>query len=117
MKKKFEIGLFDNPFVSENNELETFLDSGNTKRLSYKAACESVVMTKNNGALPLKKEAKLSVIGGLADNLYYLLGSYTSLRKKARAKHLLKQYAENSILLYIQRDGILKTARNILRKP
>ncbi len=90
LKKKFEIGLFDNPFVSEDNELETFLDSGVQKELSYKAACESVVMTKNNGILPLKKETKLSVIGVTADDLYYLLGSYTSLRKKGEGKTLLE---------------------------
>ena len=42
-----------------------------------------MVLTKNeSGTLPISDKTRIALIGPNSDNLYYLLGSYTSLRKK-----------------------------------
>lgn len=94
LEKKYELGLFERPFAEENSEVETYLNSGKQKALSYKAASESVVMIKNDHALPIARDQKVAVIGENAGNLYYLLGSYSSLRKPNEGNNL-KQAIEN----------------------
>ena len=61
---KFELGLFDNPYVPENN-IESIRQKNNDKALAKKAAIESIVLLKNeNKVLPLKKNiSSIAVIG------------------------------------------------------
>ena len=93
LTKKYELGLFDNPFREENDELLAYFDSGVQKKLSYQAACESMVLTKNeNSVLPISDKTKVALIGENSDNLYYLLGSYTSLRKEGEGKTVLDAF-------------------------
>lgn len=94
LTKKYELGLFDNPYAKEDNSLVAYLDSGIQKDLSYKAAAESAVLLKNNGILPLNKELKVALIGAHADNLYYQLGDYTSLRKKGEGKTIRQAFED-----------------------
>lgn len=82
LTKKYKLNLFDNPYIDDNGALDSFFDSGLQKRLSYKAAAESAVLLKNNGILPFDKNCKIALFGTHADNLYHLLGDYTSLRKE-----------------------------------
>lgn len=65
---KNELGLFENPYKDADPEAEKALSfCDEHKSLARKAAEESIVLLKNNGILPLKKNAKLAVIGALAD--------------------------------------------------
>lgn len=82
LTKKYKLNLFDNPYIDDNGALDSFFDSGLQKRLSYKAAAESAVLLKNNRILPFDKNCKIALFGTHADNLYHLLGDYTSLRKE-----------------------------------
>ena len=59
---KFELGLFDDPYVDEN----TINDRVNTKKnieAGLEAQRKSIVLLENNGALPLKKGMKIFVDG------------------------------------------------------
>ncbi len=94
LTKKYELKLFDNPYIEENGELEAYLSSGVQKKLSYKAASESMVLTKNNLVLPVSNKTKIALIGEHASNLYYLLGSYTSLRKDGEGKTICEAFKE-----------------------
>ena len=80
LQKKFDLGLFDDPYQKDDGSLVAYLDSGEQKRLSYKAASESAVLLKNNGILPLDRNKTVGLFGCHADNLYYLLGDYTALQ-------------------------------------
>lgn len=82
IEKKYALGLFDNPYREDDGSLVAYLDSGVQKRLAYEAATESAVLLKNNGVLPVKKEIKAALFGCHADNIYYLLGDYSSLQKE-----------------------------------
>jgi beta-glucosidase len=44
--------------------------------LALKAARESIVLLKNNGVLPLKRDARIAVVGPTADTLAVLLANY-----------------------------------------
>ena len=59
---KFELGLFDEPYVDENK----INDRVNTKKnieAGLEAQRKSIVLLENNGALPLKKGMKIFVDG------------------------------------------------------
>jgi beta-glucosidase len=77
LQKKFELGLFENPFVSEGDVLKVFETNAN-RSLAYDIACQSLVLLKNDGLLPLKKSIKkLAVIGPNADSSRIMMGDYS----------------------------------------
>jgi len=74
---KFRLGLFENPYVAENN-VESHFQSALQRAFSRKAAEKSIVLLKNDGTLPLVSEKKtIAVIGPNADNIRNMLGDYS----------------------------------------
>ena len=72
LRFKYEIGLFDNPYIPipENNY---------DNELALQVARESIVLLKNDGILPLSHDIiSIAVIGPNADNMYNQLGDYTA---------------------------------------
>lgn len=94
LEKKFEIGLFDHPYLEEDDSLIKFFSSGVSQKLSYESACESIVMLKNNGILPLSPKTKIALFGVHASNMYYQLGSYTAFRSKEEMKSIRDALSE-----------------------
>ena len=83
LQKKFELGLFENPYVDEGRVAEIF-ETAEQRSLAQEIAAKSLVLLKNDGLLPLKKTLRtLAVIGPNADSGRSLLGdySYTALRE------------------------------------
>jgi len=83
LQKKFELGLFDNPYVDEGSVLELF-ETDENRALARELAKESMVLLKNDGILPLAKSIKkIAVIGPNANEGRNQLGdySYTSTRE------------------------------------
>jgi beta-glucosidase len=77
LRKKIELGLFDNPYVDEGKVLEVFETPGQRK-LAREIARKTMVLLKNNGLLPLPKSIRsLAVIGPNADEGRNQLGDYT----------------------------------------
>jgi beta-glucosidase len=77
LQKKFELGLFDNPYVDEDKVIEVF-DNSNQRELAYEIACQSMVLLKNDGLLPLKSSGlKIAVIGPNADSSRSMMGDYS----------------------------------------
>ena len=74
---RFQLGLFD---PQGSNSWIRFLTPTRRRRstgISRKAAEESIVLLKNNGALPLKSSpGHIAVIGPTADQLTSILGNY-----------------------------------------
>ena len=74
---KFELGLFENPYVDLENAKEVYYDKTHREK-SYELACKSMTLLKNeNNILPLKNKTKIVVIGPSADNYRALFGGYT----------------------------------------
>lgn len=77
---KFRMGLFENPFALTGEALAQQLHSLEDQQISLRSARESLVLLKNNGALPIAKNAKkIAVIGSQADNARIFFGGYTHL--------------------------------------
>lgn len=77
LRLKFEMGLFENPYVNAKaaqKEVHTSAAVATTKQ----TALESITLLKNDGTLPLSKNVKVAVVGPNADNVYNMLGDYTA---------------------------------------
>jgi len=79
LRVKFEMGLFENPYVDPNQAAKLVKTPANVQ-LARQIAQESVVLLKNEkDLLPLAKTLqRLAVIGPNADNIYNQLGDYTA---------------------------------------
>ena len=74
---KFKLGLFENPYVNEGRMVETF-ETPDQRNLARLIAQKSMVLLKNDGTLPLKKDIKkLAVIGPNANSPRNQLGDYS----------------------------------------
>jgi beta-glucosidase len=75
--KKYELGLFENPYVDEGKVLEVF-ETSEQRELARDIARKSMVLLKNDGLLPLQKTIKtLAVIGPNANEGRNQLGDYS----------------------------------------
>ena len=80
LEAKFRMGLFEHPFALEGEQLKEVFFDANDRKLSLQSALESMVLLKNNGALPLdQKIKKLAVVGCHAGNARSFFGGYTHL--------------------------------------
>ncbi len=66
---KFKLGLFDNPFTDKNTEEKVVFNQVH-QATALNAARKSIVLLKNNGILPLKKNKynRIFITGPNADN-------------------------------------------------
>ncbi len=78
LRQKFKLGLFENPYKysDEKKEKELILHEKHLE-LAREAARKSIVLLKNNdNVLPLQKEAKVALIGPLADDEFHIIGNW-----------------------------------------
>ncbi|CCY02671.1 putative uncharacterized protein [Prevotella sp. CAG:924] len=88
LAKKFEMGLFDHPYV-DPKAAKTVNDAAD-RAVALKAAQSLVTLLKNDHAiLPLSKDMKVAVVGPNADNVYNLLGDYTAPQPDGNVKTIL----------------------------
>ena len=75
LRLKFRLGLFDTPDTS----LESYPEFGGSRHaeLAYAAAVESIVLAKNEGVLPLKKDARILVAGPNGNSMRTLNGGWS----------------------------------------
>lgn len=79
LKLKYDLGLFDDPMKYGNREREKFeLKAKDHLSIARQMAQQSFVLLKNEGSiLPLKKDAKVALIGPLADNAPDMNGTWS----------------------------------------
>ncbi len=88
LRLKFEMGLFDNPYVEE--KATKAVRSAESIQLAGDVARASVTLLENkNHLLPLGKELRVAVVGPNADNRYNLLGDYTAPQPDENVKTIL----------------------------
>ena len=76
LRLKFELGLFERPYVDAENADKIF-QTPEQRQLARQAVAESVILLKNDGILPLSPEIKrIAVIGAGADDQRLLQGDY-----------------------------------------
>jgi len=98
LRKKFELGLFENPYVDEGKVWDV-IENSEQRALAREIARKSMVLLKNDGLLPLPKSIKtLAIIGPNAHDGRNQLGDYSY----AAMRQLMKWRAfENSAFVNI----------------
>ena len=88
LKLKFDMGLFDHPYIDESLPARTVRTPGNIA-VARKAALESVTLLENRGVLPLRKDIRVAVVGPNADSPYNQLGDYTAPQDRGNISTML----------------------------
>ncbi|CAG0947987.1 partial beta-glucosidase, partial [Anaerolineae bacterium] len=97
LRKKFELGLFENPYVDVDRVLSVYVTPAQ-RQLARQIAQQSIVLLKNdNQVLPLSKTVKsIAVIGPNANEARHLFGDYSH---PAHIETLLEKQPELATLL------------------
>ena len=77
---KFRMGLFEHPFALQPDELRSVFSREEDREVSLQSARESLVLLKNEGALPISGNTKkIALIGPHADCARKFFGGYTQM--------------------------------------
>ena len=79
LAKKFELGLFDDPFkYCDPKRAENEIFTPENRKIAREIAAQSFVLMKNEGnILPLKKNGTIALVGPLADNAENMTGTWS----------------------------------------
>ena len=121
LQKKFELGLFEDPYVNIDQVLSVY-ETAAQRQLARQIAEQSIVLLKNdNAVLPLSKTVKsIAVIGPNANEARHLFGDYshpahieTLLENKPELATLLKcdPHSNGSVPGSVQTQTILDAIR------
>ena len=89
LRLKFEMGLFENPYV-DTEKAKNQVRSDSNKDVARFVARETITLLKNDThILPLNKNQKVLVCGPNADNVYNMLGDYTAPQDDGNVKTIL----------------------------
>ena len=76
---KFRLGLFEDPRLPDAERIKAVIGSAEHQQINLELARESVVLLRNDGALPFaaNKAKRIAVVGPLADDAQNQLGDWT----------------------------------------
>lgn len=127
LRLKFELGLFENPykFCDETRE-KTELLSASHRAAAREVSRKSIVLLKNEkNVLPLKKTAKIALVGPLADNKTELIGNWNgagnsndciSVLEGLRAQTKAEVLFESGCEFFVAKNGGLDAARALAQQ-
>ena len=105
LKLKFDLGLFDNPYVAEKDYKKKFYTPANLDA-ALRAAAESAILLTNNGVLPLKADVKkIALVGPMADNRHDQNGTWCFDMEKDRTvtpREALNEIYGAGNVMYVQ---------------
>jgi beta-glucosidase len=103
LKVKFDLGLFENPYVEEELAPEVF-ETPQNRELARDIARQSMVLLKNDGSLPLEKKLKgIAVIGPNANDGRNQLGDYSY---SATLELMVQEQPEDSAIMGVDSTEI-----------
>lgn len=115
LRIKFELGLFDNPYQTDEQRESKAMLKEEYRAVAREAAVKSMVLLKNeNQVLPLKEGAKIGIFGSLAAEKGQMTGAWAiganpedciSIVEACEARGISYQYSENG-------SNLLKIAVN-----
>lgn len=115
LRIKFELGLFDNPYQTDEQRESKAMLKEEYRAIAREAAVKSMVLLKNeNQVLPLKADAKIGIFGSLAAEKGQMTGAWAiganpedciSIVEACEARGISYQYSENG-------SNLLKIAVN-----
>lgn len=96
LRVKFAAGLFEHPYVDETANKQVFYHPDHIAA-ALNAARHSIVLLKNNGALPLKSGVKVAVVGPAGDDGATMLGTWAACGEPERAVTLVAALKERGV--------------------
>ncbi|MBQ7195010.1 MAG: glycoside hydrolase family 3 C-terminal domain-containing protein [Bacteroidales bacterium] len=91
LKAKFALGLFDNPFRYGGEARRHEMYSGDNMQAARELARESMVLlTNNNGVLPLREGARIALIGPYADDRNEMIGAWRGMAEPDSCRTFLE---------------------------
>lgn len=119
LKTRFKLGMFDESTEYDNIDYSV-VACDKHRELSLRASRESIVMLKNDGLLPLKKDEirSVAVIGVNGDSKEVLLGNYNGfpLEYHTVFKGLSDYLGEDATVSYEQGCKFFKKKRGLMKK-
>lgn len=95
---KVWLGLFEHPYITEEDMHQYDTLPKEHIALAREAAEKSVVLLKNEGhLLPLKKDAKISLVGALAEKKEEIIGAWALSWKKEDCVTILDAFEEKGV--------------------
>jgi beta-glucosidase len=114
LEKKFELGLFDNPYADEGKVLEIF-GTADRRDLAREIAGQSLVLLKNDGLLPLKRTLRrIAIIGPNAAEARNLLGDYSFASMLEHMSAAFKPVSELRMANKVEVDAFIGRTRTIM---
>jgi len=116
LKLKFEMGLFENPYV-DPEKANQIVRNEYHKALAREVARQGTVLLKNKQLLPLSKDVKsIAIVGPNADNMYNQLGDYTAPQERDNIISVLdgikNAVSKNTKLHYVKACAIRDTTQS-----
>lgn len=113
LRLKFEMGLFENPYV-DPAKAEKLVGSAENSALAREVARQSITLLENRGAtLPLDlSKTRIAIVGPNADTPYNQLGDYTAPQPDGRISTLvsaLRNRMPDSRLEYVKGCAVRDT--------
>lgn len=119
LKTRFKLGMFDESTEYDSIDYSV-VACDKHRELSLRAARESIVMLKNNGLLPLKKEEikSVAVIGVNGNSKEVLLGNYNGFPVEYHTvfKGISDYLNEDAAVAYEKGCNFFKKKRGLLKK-
>ncbi|MGN0557544.1 MAG: glycoside hydrolase family 3 N-terminal domain-containing protein [Acutalibacteraceae bacterium] len=112
LRLKNDIGILDDPYKYLDASKEDTNDYAQNYEFAKKAVCESSVLLKNDGILPLDKSAKVAVIGPFAEEKD-LLGSWAI---RERDENFSKLTIAEGVRSFADADVAVERGCNALRR-
>lgn len=114
LEAKYKLGLFEDPYryLVEGRE-ETQVFTADKHDYARRIARESQVLLKNNGVLPLKKNARIALVGPFANDAAEMQGAWAASGRSGESVTIL-QGVENALqggsVKYAQGSWLMKDA-------
>jgi len=86
---KYKSGIMDDPYLYFDEKRQKNIYCREHLAVARKAAAGSIVMTKNNGVLPVEKNRKIALIGPFG-NSHDMLGTWSSSSKRGESITILE---------------------------
>ena len=109
LEAKYKLGLFDDPYkYLDPSRAATDVYTTENKADARKAAHECQVLLKNNGVLPLSKNARIAVVGPLAKDANSMAGAWATSNHNGECVTLYDGIAEVANATYAQGSRLFK---------
>ncbi len=121
MLARFRLGMFDPDSIVDYARIPFQANCSDYNRsLARRAACESIVLLRNNGILPLGEEVStLAVVGPNADNWEALVGNYNGIPKDpvTALAGIISKVSDCATVVYAEGADLAPGIHNLVTVP